>query len=182
MEKEIFLGWQDTEKLKQEGRILEAFVILVNWVERNLQFPIYYYYVISKKDEQKQKEFLEKFESKKGKASRLSQEQLSYILSQEQSQQEKLKIWATLTRFWSSDSVWDDFKKALREVAKEFQFNDIDKLIGEIAEFREMRGKVIHRLIEDRVTKKEVQNYYDTGKELNQKIQQLHYKFLHRKE
>ena len=46
-QKEKMLGWQNTEKLKEEGRILEAFIILVNWIERNMQFPLYYYIQLS---------------------------------------------------------------------------------------------------------------------------------------
>jgi len=177
-QKEIKLGWQDLGKLKENGRSLEAFVILINWLERNLQFPIYYYYVISKKDESKKKEFLERFEKKKGKERRLSQQDLMDILGQEQSRQERTKIWVTLTRFWTSDEVWGDFKKILRIIGKEFQLENIDKLIKEISDFREIRGKVVHRLVEDRVTDKEVEKYYEIGKKLNQKIRQLHPKFL----
>jgi len=180
-QKGIKLAWQDTEKLKREGRILEAFIIIINWFERYLQSPIYYYYVISTKDKSKKKEFLEKFEKKKGKKSRLSHQDLIYILNQELSQQEKLKIHVTLSRFWTSTEVWEEFKKILRIIGEEYQLEDIDKLIQEIWDFREIRGKVVHRLVEDRVTDKEVEKYYEIGKKLNKRIQGLHYKFIHRK-
>jgi hypothetical protein len=176
----IELGWQDTEKLKEEGRVLEAFIILVNWIERNMQFPLYYYYVLSKNDETKKKEFLQKFEKMKGKKSRLSHQDLVDILNQGQPQQERTKAWVTITRFWSSNEVWEDFKRILRAISEEFQLMDIEKLIAEISNFREIRGKVVHRLVEDRVTDKEVEEYYEIGKKLNEQIQQLHYKFLHR--
>lgn len=107
-QKEIKLGWQDTEELRDSGRILEAFLILVNWFERNLEFPIYYYYIISKKDESKKKEFLERFESKKGK---IEQQELNEILNQEPFQQERAKVWRVITRFWSSNEVWERVKQ-----------------------------------------------------------------------
>ncbi|MBL7170162.1 MAG: hypothetical protein ISS48_04025 [Candidatus Aenigmarchaeota archaeon] len=181
-QKEIKLGWQDIDKLKNDGRILEAFLILVNWFERNLQLPIYYYYILSKKDESKKKKFLERFEKKEGKETRLSREDLAYILNDlDQSRQEKVKVWVTITKFWTSNEVWEDFKSMLRSITEEHQLKNTNKLIQEISDFREMRGRVFHRLVEDRVTYEEVEKYYEFGNKLNRNVQQLHYKFLHRK-
>ncbi|MDD4898938.1 MAG: hypothetical protein PHY70_06130 [Methanocellales archaeon] len=179
-QKEIILGLQDLEKLKEDGRILEAFVILINWFERNLQSIIYYYYVITKKDESKKKELLETFEKRKGQKSRISSQALIQILNQDLSQQEKTKSWVTITRFWGSEEVWDDVKKIIRKIGEdfqligeEFQLENIDKLIKEISDFREIRGKVIHRLLEEKLTNKEVEKYYEKGKKLNQKVEHL---------
>jgi hypothetical protein len=180
MEKqEEYLGWQDMEKLKEEGRILEAFIILVNWIERNLQFPIYYYYVASKKDKEKISKIIEKFEKSKNR--KLTRDELDNVLNKEATEQERIKVWVVITRFWGSQEVFEEFKKCFREVANEYQIQNAEKFIEDISIFRENRNKVIHRLVEDRVTEDEVERYYDIGRELNRKIQQLHFKFIKRK-